>query len=240
MNLTGDEFVTRPNRRGVRVRRLSVGDRRGRWTLLHELDASRMSCVFLARDAAGHLAALKVPLEPELFERFANEVRLSERVQSAFTARVLDSRVEGPEPFVAFEYVQGPTLGEQLRLNGLKPDLRLLAVGLAEGLHRIHAAGIVHRDLKPSNVIITSTRPVIIDFGIARDPRSRPMTQVGVPIGTVGWLSPEQHRGEPVAVAVVPGPPALARGDPLTQLRRTRTVQDRSRVRQRLQQSHRE
>lgn len=179
----------------------SVGQQIASWTLIHELGSGGMARVFLARDARGRLAALKVPLNPDLFRRFANEVRLTQRVRSAFTAQVIDARVAAPDPFVAFEYIQGPTLDQQIRLDGGKPDLRLLAIGLAEGLRHIHSAGIVHRDLKPSNVVITAARPVIIDFGIAQDPRDQPMTQAGLVIGTLGWLSPEQERGQVVGPA---------------------------------------
>src|ERR671931_536403 len=71
-------------------------------------------------------------------------------------------------------------------------QLEALAVGVAEALEAIHAAGVVHRDLKPSNVLLSPAGPKVIDFGIARPVDATTLTQTGKLIGSVNWLSPEQ------------------------------------------------
>jgi hypothetical protein len=80
--------------------------------------------------------------------------------------------------------------------------LERLAWGLAEGLAAVHAAGVVHRDLKPANVVIAGGAPVLIDFGIAHAPDATRITQVGMFMGTPGYLAPEVVEGLPC------GPPA--------------------------------
>jgi serine/threonine protein kinase len=75
--------------------------------------------------------------------------------------------------------------------------LQDMATGLAEALTVIHAAGIVHRDLKPANIILTSTGPKVIDFGIARRLDTAGMTKTGMMVGSTGFMAPEQISGEP-------------------------------------------
>jgi hypothetical protein len=75
--------------------------------------------------------------------------------------------------------------------------LERLAWGLAEGLAAVHAAGVVHRDLKPGNVVIAGGAPVLIDFGIAHAPDATRITQVGMFMGTPGYLAPEVVEGLP-------------------------------------------
>ena len=71
-----------------------------------------------------------------------------------------------------------------------------LAAGLADALSVIHAAGVVHRDLKPSNVIMTADGPKVIDFGIAQVLDSVSLTRTGTTIGSVGFMAPEQVKGQ--------------------------------------------
>lgn len=171
----------------------------GDWLVLGSLDSGGMSDVYLAEGPNGRRAAIKVPQVGKT-DRFRREVALARRIHSRFTAEVLDASVDPPEYFVAFEHVEGPTLQRQVRIRGPMggTELLALAVGLADGLRHIHAAGVVHRDLKPSNIIVTHHGPVIIDFGVAIDPTEDPVTRSGWVIGTEGWLSPEQLSGRRV------------------------------------------
>ena len=82
--------------------------------------------------------------------------------------------------------------------NGpLRPDeLLSFGVDIAEALTDIHRVGIVHRDLKPGNVILSASGAKVLDFGIARALDESGLTGTGALIGTPGWISPEQYRGD--------------------------------------------
>jgi serine/threonine protein kinase len=167
-----------------------------------------MGDVYLARDERGRTAAVKI-VRPDLMRepafriRFAREVAVCRRVTGPGVARFLGADLDGPEPWLATEYVRGPTLAEHVAAVGPMrgPPLTTLARGLAESLARIHAAGITHRDLKPGNVILAADLPVVIDFGIAAAYDVGGLTSAGMIVGSPGWLAPEQVRGERVGAA---------------------------------------
>ncbi|MEU8618049.1 serine/threonine-protein kinase [Streptomyces sp. NPDC048623] len=179
----------------------------GPFRLLGRLGVGGMGRVYLARSAGGRAVAVKV-VHPELAaqdefrRRFAREVSALERVGGAGTAPVLGSDTEAEVPWVAVGYVPGPSLRTVVgdEYGPLPPDsVRTLAAGLARALTHIHAAGLVHRDLKPSNVLLTVDGPQIIDFGIARaldTVTDGGLTSTGAVVGSPGFMSPEQVRGE--------------------------------------------
>ncbi|NBE53435.1 protein kinase [Streptomyces sp. YC537] len=167
-----------------------------------------MGVVYLAQDSAGRLVALKrlrdeLASDAEFRARFRREAAALLRVQGSCTARVLAVEVEASSPFVVMEYVQGPTLAEHVGEHGpLRGDMAYsFALGLAEALAAIHRAGVVHRDLKPGNVLLSDQGPKVIDFGIAQAADATALTRTGSAIGTVGYMAPEQVRGQA-------GPPA--------------------------------
>ncbi|MBM7502636.1 protein kinase [Agromyces aurantiacus] len=108
--------------------------------------------------------------------------------------------------FLVMELVEGPDLREVLRSGPIPgADATRMLADLAEGLHVIHSRGIVHRDVKPANVLLASAHlptrrwhAKLADFGIARLLDESRLTATGRIIGTPGYLSPEQVRGEPV------------------------------------------
>ena len=134
-----------------------------------------MGRVYLGISPDGGQVAVKV-MHPQYAgdsafrERFKREAETAQRVSGRFTARVLDSGVDERTPWLATEYIPGPTLAQLVSEYGPLPDasVRALAAGLAQALSDIHSRNIVHRDLKPANVIMSVTGPRVIDFGIAR------------------------------------------------------------------------
>ena len=193
------------------VEELQAGDPQsvGPYRVLARLGAGGMGRVYLGRSVGGRLVAVKV-IRPELADepgfraRFAREVDAARNVSGLFTALVVDADADGPVPWLATVYVQGPSLAEAVEARGPLPagPVLTLAAGLAEGLAAIHAAGVVHRDLKPSNVLLADDGPRVIDFGISRAMEASMLTQSGTVMGSPGFMSPEQAEGDVV------GPPS--------------------------------
>lgn len=181
----------------------------GRYHLTAVLGQGGMGTVYLGRSPGQRLVAVKV-IRSELTEdstfrrRFAREIEAASLVGGFHTASVVDADPHGDPPWLATEYIPGPSLHDVLRQQGALPPrtLHTLAVGVAEALERIHACGIIHRDLKPGNIIVSGAGPRIIDFGIARALDSTGLTSTNYVVGTQGFLAPEQLIGGPITHAV--------------------------------------
>ncbi|MEV8093717.1 serine/threonine-protein kinase [Kitasatospora sp. NPDC085879] len=181
----------------------------GDYRLLGRLGAGGMGRVYLGRTPGGRTVAVKavrpdLARDAEFRERFRQEVAAARRVGGAWTAPVLDTDTEGPQPWVATGFVAGPSLAAAVNEHGALPEptTRLLGVGLAEALAHVHALGLVHRDVKPSNVLLTLDGPRLIDFGIARAlDASTGFTRTGHVVGSPGFMSPEQAQGQPAGPA---------------------------------------
>jgi outer membrane protein assembly factor BamB len=117
-------------------------------------------------------------------------------------AELLDADPDARIPWLATEYVLGPSLEHAVATSAL-PDHAVLrlAAGLVEALQALHAGGIVHRDLKPSNVLLAVDGPKLIDFGIARAFDETGITHAGSVLGAPGFMSPEQASGYDVGPA---------------------------------------
>jgi serine/threonine protein kinase len=181
----------------------------GRYWLLGRLGGGGMGEVFLGRSPGGRLVAVKVVRselagQADFRKRFAREVAAARTVSGLFTAPVVDADPDAPVPWLATAYVPGLSLADTVTRHGPLPagSVLALAAGLAEGLGAIHAAGIVHRDLKPSNVLLAEDGPRIIDFGISQAAEASMLTGSGPVLGSPGFMSPEQARGQRV------GPPS--------------------------------
>ena len=193
------------------MRELQPGDPQliGPYRLRGRLGAGGMGRVYLALSPGGRPTAVKViradlATDPEFRARFRREIAVARKVSGLFTAPVIDADVDGPVPWLATAYVEGPSLADAVSAHGPLPPGSVLALvaGLAEGLNAIHAAGVVHRDLKPANVLLAADGPRVIDFGISRAVEASALTQTGLVVGSPGFMSPEQAEGRPV------GPPS--------------------------------
>ncbi|TDC86614.1 serine/threonine-protein kinase, partial [Actinomadura sp. 7K507] len=181
----------------------------GPYRLLGRLGRGGMGTVYLGAEPDGRRVAVKVVNrelagEAAFLARFRREVTAARRVHRFCTAPVLDAELDQDPPYIVTEYIDGPSLEKAVAERGPLPgsDLEGLAVGVATALAAIHGAGIVHRDLKPANVLLSSTGPRVIDFGIARalDAPGGP-TRTGQFVGTPAYIAPEVLRGEPVEQA---------------------------------------
>jgi eukaryotic-like serine/threonine-protein kinase len=169
-----------------------------------------MGAVYLARDLAlGRTAALKVvanSLDSEFRDRLLLEAEAAARLQHPAIATFYESGVVQEEAFIAMEHVRGRTLRDLLA-GGPLPVATVITVGsaLLEALNHAHAAGILHRDIKPENIMVTEAgAPKLLDFGLAKafaaasqvdDATVANLTGERI-LGTVGYMSPEQLRGE--------------------------------------------
>lgn len=172
------------------------------YTLLGRLGSGGMGTVFLARSAGGRVVALKtvhehLAREPEFRIRFRLEAEAARTIGERHGATVVAADTQGALPWLATEYLLGPSLAEAVAHHGPLPEavVRALGTRLARALADIHASGLVHRDLKPSNVLVTAAGPRVIDFGIARALGARRLTRTGQAVGTPAYMSPEQASG---------------------------------------------
>ncbi|MEU1230044.1 bifunctional serine/threonine-protein kinase/ABC transporter substrate-binding protein [Streptomyces sp. NPDC005828] len=171
------------------------------YRLLGRLGTGGMGVVYLARTSGGALAALKLiraehAADPGFRARFRREATAAERITGRWVVRVLGADPEAREPWLATEYVPGPSLAEAVALHGALPEptVRTLGARLADALDGMHTAGLVHRDVKPGNVLLALDGPRLIDFGIARVSGATALTATDAMIGTPGFLAPEQAR----------------------------------------------
>ncbi|MFI1395956.1 serine/threonine-protein kinase [Streptomyces sp. NPDC020681] len=172
----------------------------GGYPLLARLGEGGMGLVYLSRTVSGRPLALKtvrseLGREPGFEERFAREIRNSDRVRSPWTVAVVDYSPVGQWPqWLATEYVAAPSLAEWVQQHGRLPEpaVMALAAELCGALNAVHGARLAHRDVKPSNVLLGRRSPLLIDFGIARAVEDSRHTRTGGVIGSPGYLSPEQ------------------------------------------------
>jgi serine/threonine protein kinase len=179
----------------------------GPFRLLGRIGVGGMGVVYLGETTTGQRAAVKV-VRPELKDdpafrlRFAREIAAARRVASPVTAAIVDADPDGPTPWVAFEYVDAPTLAQVVREGPPRLSATVgILTGVAEALVAIHAVDIVHRDLKPSNVLVPPGGVKVIDFGISAALDATAVTGSSMVIGTPSWFAPEQFRGERVTPA---------------------------------------
>lgn len=167
--------------------------------------------VYLADDVRlGRRVALKV-LSPalgvseRLIQRFKREAEAAARIDHPGVCAVHDAGVDRGHSYIAMNYVEGETLAEKIARSAhdgaaarrarsdLMPMVHLVEQA-ARAVHAAHEEGVIHRDLKPANIMITPDgRPVVLDFGLARDEQSAlALTVSGDLFGTPPYMAPEQ------------------------------------------------
>ena len=187
----------------------------GRYRLEQRLGQGGMGTVYAAVDVAlDRPVAVKVVRDewvhnPMATQRFRREARAVAGFAHPNVVTVYDYGVEtGSRVFLVMELLHGATLREELQRSGRLSPARTLHVmqGVCSAVGAAHARGFIHRDLKPENIfLVDGGGPVkVLDFGVvkpltpaeAAEPGEPPETEVGVLVGTVGYISPEHLMGD--------------------------------------------
>ncbi len=204
--------------RGAGVR-IVAGQQLGPYKILSLLGAGGMGEVYRAKDdRIGREVAIKVlpsafSADADRLRRFEQEARAAGRLNHPNILALYDVGTHEGSPYIVSELLHGETLRDRLRGKALPLRKAIdLALQIARGLAAAHEKGIVHRDLKPENLFVTTDGHLkILDFGLAKLQPKRAQvtdtdvstetliisTEPGIVLGTVGYMSPEQVRGEP-------------------------------------------
>ncbi|MBI4468238.1 MAG: protein kinase [Acidobacteria bacterium] len=195
----------------------TVGPSLGPFTIMKHLGAGGMGEVYLAEDTRLHRkVALKtlpryLTADRERVVRFQQEARAASSLTHPNVAPIFEFGEAEGVCFIAMEYVEGETLEARLKAGPLElSEVIEIGIQVADALQEAHSKGIIHRDMKPGNIMITQRRQVkVLDFGLAKlspagrsvpatAPSTHPITNPGLVMGTVAYMSPEQALGHEV------------------------------------------
>jgi serine/threonine-protein kinase len=186
-----------PLTRGMKVRH---------YTIIEKIGSGGMGEVYLALDTKlNRKVALKI-LPPHLCQdeecrkRFTREAQAAAILDHPNIAAIYEVGEHQERPFYSMQVVEGQSLRDVIAGKDLPID-RILEIGIqvCEGLQAAHDKGIIHRDVKPSNILLDSHGRVrIVDFGLAAIRGSEHLTRTGSTLGTIGYMSPEQVRGQEI------------------------------------------
>jgi tRNA A-37 threonylcarbamoyl transferase component Bud32 len=177
----------------------------GRYDLERLIGQGGMATVYLARDVKhGRRVAVKV-LRSDLaatigVERFLREIQIAARLQHPHILLLIDSGEAEGFLYYVMPFVDGESLRSRIDRRGTLAPEEVLALArqVADALDYAHRHGVVHRDIKPENILLSDGHAIVADFGVAKalsDAADRSITRTGYPVGTVGYMSPEQAGG---------------------------------------------
>src|SRR6266404_3184440 len=175
-----------------------------RYEILQLLGEGGMGAVYKARDTElDRVIALKVirpelASNPDILQRFKQELVLARQVTDRNIIRIFDLGEADGIRFITMEYVEGTSLYQILREQGKLPvkEAAEITEQVLIGLRAAHREGVIHRDLKPGNIMRDNQgRILVMDFGLARSLESDGMTKTGAVLGTMEYMSPEQAMG---------------------------------------------
>ena len=180
-----------------------------RYEVSSRIGRGGMADVYLARDRLlDRPVAVKVlfpefAADPSFVERFRREAQSAANLSHPNIVGVYDWGKQGNTYFIVMEYVNGRSLAEIIRADGVIQPQRgaEIAADVAAALSFAHSTGVIHRDIKPGNILVSPSGAVkVADFGIARalnTPTEHDLTQAGAVMGTATYFSPEQAQGTP-------------------------------------------
>ena len=177
----------------------------GRYEILQMIGEGGMGAVYKAEDRElGRTIALKVirpelACNPEILQRFKQEIVLASKVTDRNIIRIYDLGDAEGIKLITMEFVEGEDLRSLLHRQGKLPaaDAVDLMEQVVSGLRAAHRVGIIHRDLKPGNIMrATDGRVLVMDFGLARSLQGDGMTRTGAMLGTMEYMSPEQAQAK--------------------------------------------